>query len=84
LPSEYPGELDARDDDADAGRGDRGGVAGAKSMVAISSLPGAAVPQAEQNRTLSDSSVPQEEHVDMRFPATVYRDRLKRARIAEH
>jgi hypothetical protein len=53
-------------------------------MVAISSLPGAAVPQAEQNRTLFDSSVPQEEHVDMRFPATVYRDRLKRARIAEH
>lgn len=47
-------------------------------MVAMSSLPGAGVPQEEQNRTLPDNSLPQDEHEAITFPATVYREERNR------
>jgi len=68
-------ELEGRDADPDAGRGDRSGVAGAKSSVATSSLPGTGVPHDEQKRPALGTSVPQAVHVDMNFPDTVYRVR---------
>jgi hypothetical protein len=61
-----------RDEDAEAGRGGRGEVAGAKSSVGTSSgLLGA--PQAEQKRPVAGTSVPQDEHEAMIFTDTVYR-----------
>ena len=44
----------------------------AMSMVAVWSLLGAGAPQEEQKRPVFGSSLPQEMHVDINFPATVY------------
>jgi hypothetical protein len=41
------------------------------SIVAVWSPLGAGAPQEEQNRPVFGSSVPQELHVDINFPATV-------------
>jgi hypothetical protein len=43
----------------------------AKSMVGTSSLLAAGAPHEEQKRTLLDSSMPQDAHFAMSFPATV-------------
>jgi hypothetical protein len=43
----------------------------AMSMVAVWSLLGAGAPQEEQKRPVFGSSLPQEIHVDINFPATV-------------
>lgn len=45
----------------------------AKSSVAMSSLLLAGAPHAEQKRPAMCTSVPQDEHGGMNFPATVYR-----------
>ena len=55
-------------------RADGFGFPGPKSIVAMSSLPGAGVPQEEQNRTPPDNSLPQDKQEGITFPGTVYRE----------
>jgi hypothetical protein len=66
-------ELEGREDELredDGGRGGSGDVAVGKSSVARSSVFSTGLPQAEQKRTLAESSEPHEEHLAMIFPAT--------------
>jgi hypothetical protein len=64
----YSGELEGRDEDAEAGRGGSGEVAVAKSSVATSSGLPAGAPHAEQKRPVAGTSVPQDEQAAMNFP----------------
>ena len=67
------------DGDPEAARTDGFGLGAAKSIVAMSSLPGPGVPQEEQNRTPPDNSLPQDEQEGITFPGTVYREAGPRA-----
>jgi len=72
-----PPKLEVRDFEPGGGELGFPGDGGAKSNVASSPPTAAGVPQDEQNRPSPGSSLPQLVHVDMRFPATVYRVRPK-------
>ncbi len=69
--------MEGRDEDDDAGRGGKGEVAVATSRVARWSELPAGAPQAEQNRPVDGTSIPQDEQAGMTFPDTVYRVRTK-------
>jgi len=58
---------DGRGDDPDGGRGGSGEVAVAKSIVAMSSEVTTALPHDGQNRTLGESSVPQNAQFNIGF-----------------
>jgi hypothetical protein len=64
------------DVDPELTRADGFGLGAAKSIVAMSSLPGARVPQEEQKRTPPDNSLPQDMQEGITFPDTVYREEL--------